>query len=74
MNPAPLALNIFETFGVDSWVDARLISLQIFSRNRIFCTFLLPKDVYDPPTIAIVKQLYAVDSAYEWFGIVYILT
>jgi hypothetical protein len=34
----------------------------------MLCAFLLPIDAYDPPAIAIVKQLYAIDSAHERFG------
>src|SRR4029453_13644155 len=49
-------------------------SLQILFRNWMLRAFLLPIDVYDPPAIAIVKQLYAVDSANERFGIVRVMT
>src|SRR5438093_1305055 len=57
-----------------NWQPDRLASLQIFFWNWVLCTFLLPKDVYDPPAIAIVKQLYAIDPSHERFGIVRIVT
>ena len=36
-------------------------------------TFLLPIDRRDPPAIAVVEQLNAVDPARERFGIIYIV-
>jgi len=32
--------------------------------------FLLPVDAHDPPAIAVVKQLYAIDSAHERLRII----
>ena len=51
-----------------------LASLQIFFGNWIRYAFLLPKDIYDPPTVAIVKQLDGVNSAAERFRIVFVMT
>jgi len=35
---------------------------------------VLPIDGHDPPTSAVVEQLYAVNSAHERFGIVRVVT
>src|SRR5581483_3853545 len=57
-----------------SWNSEGLASLQIFFRNWIFVAFLLPIDIYDPPAMAVVKQLDAVDSAHERFEILLVMT
>src|SRR2546421_7415431 len=52
----------------------RLASSQILFGNWILYALLLPIDIYDPPAIAVVKQLYAIDSAHERFRIVFAVT
>jgi hypothetical protein len=34
---------------------------------------VLPKDVQDPPAVAIMKELKTVDAAHEGFGIIAIM-
>ena len=52
----------------------RMERFEILFRKRMFETLVLPIDRHDPPTLAIMEQLYAVDPAHERFGIVRIMT
>src|SRR5438876_2150443 len=49
-------------------------SLEIFCRNWVLRTFVLPIDGHDPPTTTVVEQLNTVDPAYKRFGIVRAVT
>src|SRR6476659_5585030 len=44
---------------------------QIFSRQRVLFVFTLPEHRNDPPALAVVHQLNAVDAAREWLFFVF---
>ena len=47
---------------------------EIFIRKRMLETLVLPINGDDPPPLAIIEQLDAVDPAHERFGIVEVVT
>ena len=52
--------------------ELRLISAsEIHRRNRILFVFTLPEDRHNPPTLAVVHQLNAVDAALKGFRVVF---
>ena len=52
----------------------RMERFEIFIRKRMLETLVLPINGDDPPPLAIIEQLDAVDPAHERFGIVEVVT
>jgi hypothetical protein len=52
----------------------KFASLEIFFRNWMLRTFVLPINGHNPPASAVVEQLDTVDPAHERFGIVRVMT
>ena len=47
--------------------------LKILFRNRVLRGLMLPIDRQDPPALAVMEYLEAVDAAHEWGSIVWIM-
>src|ERR1700730_14353030 len=54
-------------------MTSRILRLQIFFRNRLRGILVLPVDRQNPPALAIVEKLNAVDSAHKRLRILWIV-